>query len=272
MARQQRPAFTLIELLVVISIIALLIAILLPALGAARESAQRVACLANTKQMATTATSVGTDDKGKIPSARQQGGVYVTVSFDEYEWETLEAAGHSVDLMACPDREMTPYYRTNYGPEFMHAYQYQGGVGRNDDESNDARATRWITGLGEFKPHSPIDLDSMSSERLLVADLTMKIDTNVNSAGPWNTTRFDQSDSENHWKTDVPAHSTNSPNNAPEGGNHCFADGSGRWVAYQEMYPLYTWNKSTRKAWYFQQDLPDNLPQRLIDSAHPNDY
>lgn len=50
---QPRKGFTLIELLVVISIIAMLIAILLPALKGARDSARSVQCLSNQRQIAT---------------------------------------------------------------------------------------------------------------------------------------------------------------------------------------------------------------------------
>jgi prepilin-type N-terminal cleavage/methylation domain-containing protein/prepilin-type processing-associated H-X9-DG protein len=108
-SRKKRNGFTLVELLAVVGIIVILIAILLPVVGRARESAKRIKCAANLRSLCQWSIAYAAQNRGWLPPihvANVQFPYYISNSAPQHWRDTIAAdMGVNWEFFYCPSND-----------------------------------------------------------------------------------------------------------------------------------------------------------------------
>lgn len=135
--------FTLIELLVVIAIIALLIGILLPALGRARQSATALVCMSTMRQLSLANFMYATDHNDMtmpafavpVPGTNQTKNWAYTFENNRRvdEGFLIDYVDEAVDIVACPQNQREDPYGIDRDPDNFGRNDLYGGAQLNFD-------------------------------------------------------------------------------------------------------------------------------------------
>ena len=124
-ASRRCAAFTLIELLVVIAIIAILAAMLLPALSSAKEKARRTGCVNALRQLGLALQMYGGDWNDKLPQGNRDDGVSHTIWISTNTFNAIRQYS-ATNMVNCPSLEGTFQYSVP-GIGWVIGYSYNGG-------------------------------------------------------------------------------------------------------------------------------------------------